>query len=77
MFLTERDRAYARGDAGIIRSMDAELRRLGIADTATIADPTGRSGALKARGGRPKLPRCEHNNVAERCPVCNEEVMVS
>lgn len=25
------------------------------------------------RGGRPKLPRCEHNNIVGRCDACDEE----
>lgn len=84
MFLLERDRAYARGDTGVIRSMNAELSRLGIPDQATLANPTGKR--VKAsqngdvpkpeapKGGRPKLPRCEHENIADRCDLCNPEL---
>lgn len=25
------------------------------------------------KGGRPKLPRCEHGNVADRCVECQED----
>lgn len=84
IFLHERDRAYARGDTGIIRSMNAELRRLGVADTATLANPTGKqqrrssnpaSGAVAVKPQRrEKLQRCEHENVAERCEICNPEL---
>ena len=98
MFLRESDRAYARGDGGIVRSMNVELRRLGVPDDATLANPAGRSrkpsqtvsepevAVLEVepsipdeeprnKGGRPKLPRCEHGNVADRCPDCNEELL--
>ena len=80
MFLFERDRAYSRGDVGVIRSMNVELRRLGVADTATLANPTGKHAKATAvmdpkPMGRPKLPRCEHGNIADRCPECNEELL--
>lgn len=82
MFLTERDRAYARRDTGVIRSMNAELRRLGVSDTATVANPTGKRVRVRmtseavpvVKAGRPKLPRCEHENIADRCPECNPEL---
>jgi hypothetical protein len=81
MFLLERDRAYARGDSGVVKSMNAELRRLGVSDEATLANPTGKH--VKTAGpavldpkpvGRPKLPRCEHENIADRCEICNPEL---
>lgn len=83
MFLAERDRAYARGDTGVIRSLNADLRRLGVRDDATLANPTGKGPkSRRAREepvqvrppGRPKLARCEHENVAERCEICNPEL---
>jgi hypothetical protein len=83
MFLYERDRARLRGDNGVIRSMNAELRRLNVPDEATLANPTGKRLKTKKEpeavvppkvGGRPKLPRCEHENIAERCPECNPEL---
>ena len=84
MFLETRDRAYERRDVGVIRSMNVELRRLGVVDDATLADPTGRTSragrtresappAKKPKNGT-KLARCEHENVAERCPECNPEL---
>jgi hypothetical protein len=77
MFLDNRDRALARGDGGVVRSMDAELRRLGVSDDATLANPTGEAlpipSVSKSKTGL-KLPRCEHENVADRCPVCNPEL---
>lgn len=84
IFLHERDRAYARGDLGIIRSMNAELRRLGIKDTATLSDPTGRrerkdpdpeaGNVVTKPRPRGKLQRCEHENVSDRCEICNPEL---
>ena len=79
MFLQARDRAYSRGDTGVIRSMNVELRRLGVSDTATLANPTGKHAKATAvmepkPMGRPKLPRCEHENVADRCEICNPEL---
>ena len=76
MFLRERDRAYERNDHGVIRSMNVELRRLGVSDDATLADPAGKhkrngNGKPKARA---KPLKCEHENVAERCEVCNPEL---
>ncbi len=80
-FLRVRDRAYAMGDVGVVRSMNAELQRLGVADTATLANPTGKHAKPAGTAvmdpkpmGRPKLPRCEHGNIADRCPGCNEEL---
>lgn len=76
MFLLERERAYERNDVGVIHSMNAELRRLNIPDDATFANPTGKSksrGTVKSTG-RPKLPRCEHENVVDRCEICNPEL---
>lgn len=82
MFLETRDDAYARRDVGIVRSMNAELRRYGVPDDATIANPTGkavrngraRETAPPAKKPRNGLPKCEHENVAERCTECNPEL---
>jgi hypothetical protein len=77
MFLMERDRARARGDNGVDRSLTADLRRLGVPDDATLAEPLGKASNGVTRGpGRPKKPRCEHNNVADRCIECNPELAV-
>ena len=77
MFLLERDRARARGDNGVDRSLTADLRKLGVSDTATLANPSGipfASVEAVSRGpGRPKKPRCEHDQIADRCPECNED----
>ena len=79
-WLRVRDRAYQRGDAGIVRSMNYELRRLNIPDDATFAHPSGppkgrtRESAPAIRLGRPKMPRCEHENIADRCELCNPEI---
>lgn len=76
MFLRERDRAYARGDTGVIRSLTADLRRLGVRDDATLAHPGGpppkEPEEAKPKGH--KLPRCEHENVSDRCEICNPEL---
>ena len=85
LFLSTRDDAYRRNDAGVVRSMNFELRRLGIRDEATLADPSGkhpraaeaartRQTAPPARSTKPKTAKCEHGSVAERCPECNEEL---
>lgn len=80
MFLLERDRARARGDNGVDRSLTADLRKLGVSDTATLANPSGipfASVEVVSRGpGRPKKPRCEHDAIADRCPDCNPELAV-
>lgn len=83
LFLAERDRAYARGDTGVIRSLSADLRRWGVPDTATLANPSGKR-QKGADGGRtrqtappkPKPAKCEHGSVVERCPECSPEAMV-
>ncbi len=88
-FLQARDRAAARQDWGIVRSTTADLRRWGVSDSATLANPSGAATAGRTdetgvsvaveerpqpnRGGRPKLPRCEHDEIATRCRICNED----
>ena len=81
MFLTERDRARARGDAGVVRATTADLRRLGVPDTATLLDPSGSNGARRtqpqaARGGAKRASRkCEHGAIPDHCAECNEELV--
>lgn len=70
-FLHVRDRAYLRGDSGVVRSMNAELRRYGVPDEATLANPAGTS--RQPSKGRPKLPRCEHGSIVDRCEICRED----
>jgi len=88
MFISERDKALARTppDWGVWRSLTADLRRLGVPDDATLGtqplpSPSGTPSmpveAVTRGPGRPKKPRCEHNAVADRCPICNEEAMVA
>lgn len=76
MFLRERDRARARGDQGVVRAITADLRRLGVSDFATLANPSGErppaeNGDGTRRGrGRPPKPRCDHGAIADRCEEC-------
>ena len=77
MFLRDRDRARLRGDSGIDRAITADLRRLGVSDTATLADPSGKHSNgqpqdNKRKSGRPPKPRCEHGQIADRCAQCEE-----
>ena len=94
MFLRERDRAQARGDWGVVRSLTADLQRLGVPDDATRLHPAGKPSRVvtealespqegevavleeepRPKGGRPKLPRCEHGNITDRCVECNPEL---
>lgn len=87
MFLDARDRARVRKDYGIVRATTADLRRLGVPDNATLADPTGKQGRRRRAsedaaverhkpGPKPRQ-RCEHGSIADRCPACNEEVLAS
>ena len=77
MFLQARDRAWARKDYGIVRATTADLRRLGVPDDATLANPAGgkvtavaEAPAEAPRRGRPAKARCEHGAIAERCEEC-------
>ena len=78
-FLHARAKAQARGDANMVRTMNVELARMGYADPRS-ADPApvAVTAVLDAprpkRAGRPKMPRCEHDVIASRCPVCLGEV---
>jgi len=91
-FLRERDRARARGDWGVWRSLTADLRRWGVPDDATLSHPTGqprkaeRSSVSveevfpdeKRKPGRPpRVPKCEHGVVADRCDECNPEILAN
>lgn len=73
-FLDARDRALERGDGGVVRAMDAELRRLGVSDDATLANPSGKALQSATTKPKSKLQRCEHENVADRCVECNPEL---
>jgi hypothetical protein len=73
-------RKYARGigDASLERACNADLARYGYRDDApetTQADvlPERAVPPAPQRAGRPKLPRCEHNNIVGRCDACEEE----
>ncbi len=83
MFLRERDRARARGDTGIDRALSADLQRWGVPYNATLANPSGKNGkrhrtqqdtpeTLKRKAGRPPKPRCEHDQIADRCEQCRQ-----
>lgn len=76
MFLRERDRALLRGDVGVIRSCTADLRRLGVVDSATLADPSGRQSNAKRGTVKPRKPRCEHGAVVEHCPECQDNALM-
>lgn len=75
-FMTARDRAEKRGDWNMVRCMNVELARMGYVDPATVAEPVSNgNGSVaveepKRKGGRPKLPRCEHGQIADRCQEC-------
>ncbi len=78
MFLHERERARARGDRGVERCMNVELDRMGYRDphpveTAVLDDGAVETAVPAKKGGRPKLPRCEHGNIASRCLECEDE----
>jgi len=78
-FLHARAKAQARGDANMVRTMNVELARMGYADPRSAEPaPAAATAVLDAprpkRAGRPKMPRCEHDVIASRCPVCLGEV---
>lgn len=60
-----RDDAVARGDFGVARAVSADLRRWGVSEETSTT-----TGEVKRKGGRPKLPRCEHGRIADRCEDC-------
>jgi hypothetical protein len=80
MFLHERERARARGDRGVERCMNVELRRMGYREPAletVVPEPLVEQAIPDPpkKGRRPK-PRCEHEQIADRCVECNPELAV-
>lgn len=76
--LSMRDKAKRSGDLGTYRAMTADLRRLGHVDEPRpeafeTAIPEPMETATPKKGGRPKLPRCEHGNIVGRCVECDED----
>ena len=81
-FLHAREKAARRGDANMVRAMNIELGRMGYVDphlaevvpvaATAVLDPL--IDPKPKRAGRPKLPRCEHDAIAARCPICLGEV---
>lgn len=77
-------REYARqtGDRNLEMSCNADLFRNGYRDetprrgepleTAVPDVEMERAVPPSKRGGRPKLPRCEHDQIVGRCPACEE-----
>lgn len=80
MLRDARDQARVAGDIALVNAMTADLERMGIRDepSAELADmetavPEPLERAVPRRkGGRPRLPRCEHGRVAERCAECSD-----
>jgi hypothetical protein len=74
-------RKYARkcGDVSLERACDADLARYGYRDapeTTTLQDlPERAVPEAPRKRGRPPRPRCEHNQIAERCAECAEQEM--
>lgn len=79
-------REYARGcgDVSLERACNVDLARYGYRDGATRGEPLETTEAVvegqeqvvpasPKRGGRPKMPRCEHDNIVGRCPACDKE----
>lgn len=88
-FRRELASAKARGDVGMARCMAVELQRMGdrpleVADPPPAekvvpalretTDPAPLERAVPSRGGRPKMPRCEHGQIAARCVECNDDL---
>lgn len=74
MFQDTRAVAMQMGDNGMVRAMNAELASLGALETTLPVDVMETAVPAKPRRGRRPLPRCEHDMIAARCPVCNEEM---
>ena len=82
MFLDARARARASGDHNLARALTADLARYGIVDTVVPVETAGglETTAIRAperavpqnRGGRPRLPRCEHGKTPGKCRNCPE-----
>jgi hypothetical protein len=69
-----RDQAHAIGDRSLEAAMTADLERMGIRDASVefeTAVPEPLELAVPRKGGRPKLPRCEHDMIVGRCPECD------
>jgi hypothetical protein len=83
--LLMRERARGIGDVGLESACNADLSRLGYREEIDAAVDAVMETAVPdleleravpekpRRGGRPKLPRCEHNNIVGRCAACDEE----
>jgi hypothetical protein len=81
MFLSAREDAARNGDRNLVRSLNADLARLGHVDgpvagvretaEAVVSEtPEAPAAAPKNRGGRKPLPRCEHEKIVGRCRQC-------
>jgi hypothetical protein len=78
--LKVRNEADRRGDRGLYRAMSADLERLGYTDhdlgpeafETAVPEPLEKA-VPGPRGGRPKLPRCEHGKIVGRCLDCDAE----
>ena len=76
MFLQTRARARVLGDMNLERCMNVELQRLGYRDQpieTAVPDRDEFERAVPQKGGRPKLPRCEHGKIVGRCVDCDED----
>jgi hypothetical protein len=81
MFLSAREEAARHGDRNLVRSLNADLARLGHVDVVGARE-TAAAPALgtpstatqpKSKGGRKRLPRCKHDKIADRCRQCAAE----
>ena len=77
--LRERER-FRRTDPGMFRALTADLERLGhfdppcgVPEPQELAIPEEMERAVPRKGGRPKLPRCEHGLIVGRCRECEED----
>lgn len=85
MYLDARARARAFGDVGLERAVQADLDRMGYREPVRIVTSSGmETTAVQApertvpqqrprerkKGGRPALPRCEHDKIVGRCSKC-------
>jgi hypothetical protein len=81
MFLSAREDAARNGDRNLVRSLNADLARLGhvdnpaagageTADAVVSETPETPVAPPRNRGGRKPLPRCEHDKIVGRCRQC-------
>lgn len=81
MFLSAREEAVRHGDRNLVRSLNADLARLGYVEAHVAAvRETAVAPAMEApetpvappknKGGRKRLPRCKHNKIEGRCRQC-------